>query len=131
MFKIRSFGAFYYYIPTCQRIFIALALAIGNNSFISAAVSMGLLLIGGVYVAVLWPFSDSKHNFRSLFNTMCSIGILAIIMLIKLNGVGTGESIYTKLPYAIIGILLLVVFVSLAFIIRKFIQDYFKSKKGK
>ena len=120
MFKIKRTGLYYYYLPTFLRIMIVTALVIGNQSWISAAVVIGLIFLGGLYVAILLPFADNQHNFRSIYNSICSIIVFFTIFLVRMNVLNTTSIFYFKLPYLIIGILFTVIGMSMAFIIKKF-----------
>lgn len=100
---------------------LGVVFVIGNSTFISAAVALGIILLGGIFVAALRPFTDIKHNYRSIFNSLCCFLVVGTIMMIKINESNKGENIYTKLPYGIVGILISVVIVSLSFVIKKFV----------
>lgn len=128
MFHVEIKSSLYYYLPTLQRIIIGVAFAIGHNTFISAIIALVIIIINGTYVAVVRPFSDKKHNVRSICNSLCSCIIVIVYMMIKINGITQVDSIYSKLPYVIIVVLLLAIGLALAFVIKR-ILDLFKRKR--
>lgn len=75
----------YYYIPTLQRISLATVFMIGSSTYISSAIAIGVITVGATYVILVQPFTEMKHNFRSAFNSFCSVVVVTIVMMIKLN----------------------------------------------
>ena len=131
LFNWNNFSQMYYLAPIGQRFLVGLVLGAGNISFAAGIVSAAVILAQLIIVAKKKPYCEEYHNIRSIFTSVFGLLILAIYVALSANGPSMKASIYTYFPYAIIGIVVLNILMSLGFIILEFVRKGKRNSKEK
>lgn len=127
-FRLNKFYNNYYLcIHIMQRIAIGLLLGLAGKHYYSGIISSSILVVHVVCIGIFRPYGLFPDNFRSMFVMLAgAVNLILCIYLVLKKRASSSFGVYC--PFVILGILCLVVFVSLVFVvmhIKRLITIYF------
>ena len=123
-FNWNTFAGNYYILPTAQRVLIGIILTAANMTYLSAALSIAILLTSILIIAIKKPFVSRSENIRSILTNVYSILVLSVYMGYSIRGPSLGESIYMYSPWVVVGILVVNVATGAGFIVAEFVRKW-------